>query len=245
MEHRNIETQTGQNGTIYDNRKGRDSSGIWFKIGLFVLLILLIISLSANAYYYYYEQLENRQEEENPFTRAEDNGLNPPEVPEFLETSELVENNDSQTTMFTSEAYNFSFEYPQTWSIEQGTSQIFESGDLVTVFTISNSGTTGSPTPQGARFTVMEPVRTESTLTAWIEEQYARGEQAPRLESQQETTINGIPFTRASVCDDVCIDYYFTLREDSILGFMAYSASDQESLASQELDEIISSFTLE
>lgn len=262
-----MEEQSQQTTTIFDNKTEQqlqeeqklnhslESRQGWYKAGFFVLLLILIFSLTGNAYLYYYmNQMDTNAEK--GMVKQPNNGLVPPqdgapaqgstEVSPTISPTATGTTFTGETKEFISQAYGFRMLYPAAWEVMEGTSQIFEQGDVVMVRIVGETQSEGTEFYDGGYVAVGKPLETEKSAEEWVRERYKDSVDPSRPAEFSKETIGATTYEKAYVCGQGCFQYYHTKKGTMLYSFVEFAEGpeDKKPLYQQQVRSIVESFQL-
>lgn len=259
-----MEEQSQQTTTIFDNKTEQqlqeeqklnhqlESRQGWYKAGFFILLLILIFSLTGNAYLFYYMTQQDANAEKG-IVKQPNNGLMPPQDSTPVTTgsaSPAPTNSEAGTTFtgetkeFTSQAYGFRMLYPANWEVVEGTSQLFQQGDVVMVKFVGATQSEGTEFYDAAFFAVGKPLETEKTAEEWVRERYKDSVDPSRPAEFSKETIGAITYDKAYVCGLGCFQYYHTKKGNMIYSFVEFAEGpdEQKPTYEQQVRSVVESF---
>lgn len=166
-------------------------------------------------------------------------------TPDTVTLTDMKPVTDGETKTFRDTQNGLTFTYPSDWEVRKD-SQNFPEKDL---FGLIKIGVTQRPYTEmydGAMFSVMIPISAPVNLNAWIIERYgATSEAAPADDKPvfSKYSANNINYEVIRTCGLGCFDYYHTIQNGKLYGYMLKADGPQEKEYREALLNILNSAT--
>lgn len=138
---------------------------------------------------------------------------------------------------FKNEQYGISFDYPTSWTVDSS-SQVFESGDVVTVQILGETQKAQTEFYDGGRFVVMVPQATNLDLESWVNSQYSASDQI------SDVNINGVAFKKVYTCGLGCFTYYYTVINSKVYGINTFAEGSKKAQYQAVIDQMLKTLVL-